>query len=460
MSATETSPLVIIGAGPAGMAAAITAANHGVGVVLLDEQPSPGGQIYRNINQSTMRRDKILGADYLHGRTLTEKLDKPQISYRPNAKVWRVDDDGQICYSVGASATGLTGKQIIIATGALERPVPLPGWTLPGVMSAGAAQILLKSSGLVPANTVLAGAGPLLYLLAAQLVRAGAPPVAIIETQRRSSYRHAARHLPATLGNWPLLLKGLGLLAEIRRAGIRRYHAAERIEILGDHTVAGIQFESSGKQHQIHCDSVLLHQGVVPNTQISRSLRLSHQWHPRQHCFVPNIDPAGKTDNPIFQIAGDGAGISGALAAEHHGTLCALNALQQLGVIENIECQTLQAAALNELNRERRARPFLDTLYPPSPQVLSPDNDTIICRCEEVTAGAIRAQTAKGCTGPNQTKAFSRCGMGPCQGRYCGLTVTELLARENALPHDEVGAYRIRPPIKPVTVAELASLHQ
>jgi len=155
MSATESAGLVIIGAGPAGMAAAITSANHGNRVVLLDEQPSPGGQIYRNINRSTVRRDKILGADYLHGRTLTENLDKPQISYRPNAKVWRVDDDGQICYSVGARATRLTAKQIIIATGALERPVPLPGWTLPGVMSAGAAQILLKSSGLVPANTVL-----------------------------------------------------------------------------------------------------------------------------------------------------------------------------------------------------------------------------------------------------------------------------------------------------------------
>ena len=460
MSKVEPAELVIIGAGPAGMAAAITSASYGNRVVLLDEQPSPGGQIYRNVTHSTHLRDKILGTDFQHGRALTSKLKQPQIDYRPNAKVWRVDDDGQICYSIEDKATRITGKQIIIATGALERPVPVPGWTLPGAMTAGAVQILLKSSGLLPTQAVLAGAGPLLYLLAAQMIRAGVPPLAIVETQQRRDYISAARYLPVAMGNWPLLGKGLGLLAEIRRAGTPRYTIANNIEITGSSDVQGIQFSSSGKHHEIECNCVLLHQGVVPNTQISRLLRLTHSWHPQQHCFVPNTVAHGKTDNPIFQIAGDGAGISGALAAEHQGKLCALNALQQLGAADQTIIETEQSVTLKQLNREHRARPFLDTLYAPPTEALAPASDTIICRCEEVTAGAIRQQIPKGCTGPNQTKAFSRCGMGPCQGRYCGLTVTEILARENALAHDEVGAYRIRAPIKPVTVSELASLHE
>jgi NADPH-dependent 2,4-dienoyl-CoA reductase/sulfur reductase-like enzyme len=459
MSTPENAELAVIGAGPAGMAAAITAAEHGGNVVLLDEQPSPGGQIYRAVDNSPASRDPILGDDYLYGRQLTSRIHHPQISYRPNAKVWRVDDDGQLCYSIGSQAHRLSGSQIIIATGALERPMPLPGWTLPGVITAGAGQIMLKTSGLVPDNAVLAGSGPLLYLLAVQMIRAGSPPAAIVETRRQSSYFNAARHLPAAMANWRILGKGIGLLAQIRKAGIRRYQAADDLRIVGSYAVSAIQFKTRGRQQQIECDCVMLHQGVVPNTQISRVLRLTHQWHPLQRCFVPNTDASGKTDNPLFHIAGDGAGINGALAAQQQGTICALNALHKLGKIDESAASRAITLASNALNREYAARPFIETLYTPSEQVLAPADDTIICRCEEVTAGTIRRQVSRGCTGPNQTKAFSRCGMGPCQGRYCGLTVTEILARENALTHDEVGAYRIRAPIKPVTLAELASLH-
>jgi hypothetical protein len=111
------------------------------------------------------------------------------------------------------------------------------------------------------------------------------------------------------------------------------------------------------------------------------------------------------------------------------------------------------------LAAERALRPFLEVAYPPAAQVLSPADDTIICRCEEVTAGQVRGWAKLGCTGPNQTKAFGRVGMGPCQGRYCGLSVTALLAEAQGMTPQAVGAYRIRPPFKPVTLGEVASLN-
>ncbi|MBF9061468.1 FAD/NAD(P)-binding oxidoreductase, partial [Rhodobacterales bacterium HKCCSP123] len=110
------------------------------------------------------------------------------------------------------------------------------------------------------------------------------------------------------------------------------------------------------------------------------------------------------------------------------------------------------------LARELAARPFLDAAYPPVAEALDPADTTIVCRCEEVTAGTIRGHARLGCLGPNQAKAFGRAGMGPCQGRYCGLTVTSLLAGANGRTPDETGYYRIRPPLKPVTLGELAAM--
>lgn len=459
MTKPASAELVVIGAGPAGMAAAASAAKQGCNVLLLDEQAAPGGQIYRAIAHSSAARNAILGSDYQRGKPLAEGLDHPLIDYRPGAKVWRIDDDGQITWSQQASACTVAARQTIIATGALERATPLPGWTLPGAMTAGAAQILLKSSGLVPANAILAGAGPLLYLLAAQMIRAGHPPRALVETQPAASYLKATRYLPTALADWRTLKKGVSLLAEISRAGVQRYRRASELAISGNTCVEQLQFRSAGKLHQLGCDAVLLHQGVVPNTQISRALRLPHQWHAQQQCFLP-VTNEGKTANPLFHIAGDGAAINGAVAAEIEGRICALHALQSLQRLTAEQARQLKQPLVHALASANAARPFLDTLYAPPTDWLRPADDTIICRCEEVSAGTIRQQVSRGCRGPNQTKAFSRCGMGPCQGRYCGLTVTEILAHENGLSHDDVGGYRIRAPIKPVTVEELASLHR
>jgi len=450
--------LVIIGAGPAGMAAAALAAAQGATIALIDEQPTAGGQIYRNLSQADPEQLRILGPDYRKGQSLIDGLVTHNVTHINAATVWDVTEDLAITYSQNGEARQIAGQFVLIATGALERPVPVPGWTLPGVMTAGAAQIMLKTSGLLAEDAVLAGSGPLLYLLAAQMIAAKSPPKAIVETQTRRDMINAFPELGGAMRGWKAIAKGVGLLKTIRQAGIRRYRAAQDIAVIGSEKATALRFRSQGDNHELPCSTVLLHQGVVPNTQITRALRLDHLWNPAQRCFHPVLNDWGKTGNDRIFVAGDGAGINGARAAELAGRLCAAEILHQLGKIDRAARDAISRPVRKTLNSERAVRPFLDALYPPPEQILLPANDTIICRCEEVRAGDVRRYAKLGCIGPNQTKAFGRCGMGPCQGRYCALTVTELLATENNLSQQAVGSYRIRSPLKPVTLGEVASL--
>ena len=220
--------LMVVGAGPAGMAASVLASELGLDTVLLDEQDSPGGQIYRAIERAGEGgpQNSPLGADYLAGRPLAASLRASRVRYRPGMTVWHIDPGGEgggVTVSVAGDDGGETiaARRILLATGAIERPVPIPGWTLPGVMTAGAAQILLKTADLVPdGRTVIAGQGPLLYLAAMQLARAGAPPVAVLETTPRENYAAAMRHVAGWWAGRRDLGKGLSMIAELRRLGV------------------------------------------------------------------------------------------------------------------------------------------------------------------------------------------------------------------------------------------------
>lgn len=490
--ALDECDICVIGAGPAGMAAATTAAEHGARVTVLDEQSSPGGQIYRGIQSGGTNRAAILGDDYLVGADAAATFSNANTTYRRNAVVWQItpqgdgvprltdgrpatvdpaeqaatarpaatgpDGDIEIIYSTAGEARVLNARRLILATGALERPFPIPGWTLPGVMTAGAGQILLKQAGVVPGETVLAGSGPLLYLLAVQLIRAGAPPVAMVETHAAGSWRQALPHMARALPAWDYIAKGGRLLADIRKARIPRYRNAQGLAARGAGAVEALSFTSNGWLHEIACTTLLLHQGVVPNVQISRALRLDHTWSSTQRCWHPTCDDWGNTSIPGIAVAGDGAGIGGAVTAQHSGHIASLAALASLEHLTTDARDRLAAPHLSARERDLAIRPFLDTLYAPAEAALRPSDETIVCRCEEVTAGDIREHAKLGCRGPNQTKAFSRAGMGPCQGRVCGLVVSEILAEANGMTMPETGYYRLRMPTKPVTLGEMAGL--
>ena len=449
-----TVDLAIIGGGPAGMAAATLGAELGLDTLLIDEQDGPGGQIYRGIERAP--ENSPLGADYLAGRGLATALRASGARYRPATTVWHVDPDGTLSLAADGISDTVTARRILLATGAIERPVPIPGWTLPGVMTVGAAQILLKTADLVPeGRAVLAGQGPLLYLAAMQLAHAGAPPAALLETTPHANYHAAAGRLA---GLWPgrhVVGKGLALMLAVRRAGIPVRRGVRGLRAVGTRRVEAVAWEGG----EIAADHLFLHEGVIPNTQISLALQLSHRWDEAQLCWRPVVDEWGRTSLPTITIAGDGGGIGGAEAAVLSGRLAALDAAAALGGIDIAERDRKAGPMRAALAREQAIRPFLDALYRPSRPVLVPaEDDTIACRCEEVSVGRIRRAVRLGAPGPNQLKAFTRCGMGPCQGRICGPIVSAVIAEARGVPIAEIGTYRPRAPYKPITIGAIAGL--
>ena len=219
-----------------------------------------------------------------------------------------------------------------------------------------------------------------------------------------------------------------------------------------------VRFTSGGESHELPAASLLLHEGVVPNPQLTRLIGCDHRWNAAQRCFHPVLDPWGESSVPGIFVAGDGGGIAGAEAAAAAGHLAGLAIAGRTGTMSEAERDLKATGPGDRLLAARAVRPMLDAMYPPPAWIAALDGDIAVCRCEEVSARAVRGAAADGAPGPNQAKAFLRAGMGPCQGRMCGLTVTEILADAHGKQPDAIGYYRIRPPIKPVTVGELAAL--
>lgn len=455
--------LAIVGAGPAGMAAAVTACELGLSVAVFDEQAAPGGQIYRNAeNASNASRSlrQALGPDYLSGADQIRAFRACGARYHPRTRVWDVPEEGALAIVDDNGARLVRTKRILVASGAMERPVPLPGWTLPGVMGVGAAQTLLKIEGLVPDEPyIIAGGGPLTLLTAVQLTRLARPPKALLLTERVNDYLHAVGYLPDALRSFPLLTKGLKWLRELKRCGVPVVRGIEDLRAEGEARVERIHWRRGGQPASMDTGLLLLHHGVTPAFELAAVAGCETVWDAEQAAWLPKADRWGATTSGGVAVAGDAGGIAGAAAAALTGSLSGLDAACALGRIDRTERDRRAIPLESRLVRERRIRPFLDALYrPPLDWRRPPDDDTIVCRCESVIAGQIRAAARLGCTGPNQIKSFTRCGMGPCQGRMCAFAVAELIAEQTHADPGQVGHHRIRPPVKPVTVAELASL--
>lgn len=458
--------LVIIGAGPAGMEAAATARACGLSVLLIDEQPEPGGQIWRGIERNASTRPDalvFLGQDYAAGAARAERFRASGANYWPSSMVWhldsREDGDKTVLVACDGGTRQVQARAVLVATGAMERPVPVPGWTLPGVMTIGAAQTVLKSSGLYPeAPLVLAGTGPLLLLFAAQCHAAGIPVTAVLDTTPPGAILRGLPYLPKALSGWRSLLKGQRLMRVLRQSGIPVYRHVEGLEASGAEQVENVRFTSGGQTVELKATTLLLHEGVVPNPQITRLIGCEHRWDSAQRCFHPVLSDRGETSVPGIFVAGDGGGIGGAIAAENAGRIAALAIAEALGAVNRPSGDIEIVKARDNLRAELAIRPLLDAMYPPPAWIGKLDGNVTVCRCEEVSARAVRGAAADGAPGPNQAKAFLRAGMGPCQGRMCGLTMTEILADAHGREPGAIGYYRIRPPIKPVTVGELAAL--
>jgi thioredoxin reductase len=449
--------VAILGAGPGGMSAALELANRNLSIVVLDRKATPGGQIYRDVSNSPLQDTSALGKEYEDGAELVRSFEAANIERIQGADVWHVGEDGTILFSLDGQTKSLGAKEIILSPGAMERPFPIPGWQLPGVMSAGSAQVMLKSDGLVKDGAIFAGCGPLLYLIVAQYIRLGVSVKALVDTTQAGSYLKASRLVGGALAKRSYIAKGLSLIAEIKRAGIPIHKGAKDLRILGKDKAQGVSFLRKGKNITLDADHVFLHQGVLPNLNMTKALGLEHHWSKTQLCWTPTLDQWSQSSIPHIAVVGDAAGILGADAARATGRVAARKVLCNLGLLSREELENTSRADLSEIKDQQKFRAFLDVLYEPYEGHRIPeDPDCLVCRCEEQTVAQLREGFEQGAQDPNALKSQTRCGMGPCQGRQCGHTVSELLAKWRYESVEEVGYYRLRSPQRLLSIEEFS----
>lgn len=451
--------IIIIGAGPAGLSAAVTAAGYGLDVLVVDEQPSLGGQIYRNIERASEHTLAILGSDYRQGLALVERFRTSQAEYLGNAIVWRIDPDGNICFSCQGQSREINARHILIATGAMERPVPFAGWTLPGVMGVGAVDANFKSSNMVPEGpVVLAGSGPLLLSTAGHLASCGVAVTALLDTTPMGNLLSCMTAVPKALRRPDYLLKGLGMIVNLHRTGIRHVRGVTEYQAHGSDCLDHVSFKTSDGSGTLAAGVLLAHEGIVPRCDLTRQVGLAHLWDPVQRCWYPQTTTHGRTEMEAIHVAGDGAFVHGGVAAQLKGSLAALDMAASLKALPQHKQNNATRRIQQGLYGELAPRPFVDALYQPRPNLYSLSPDTLVCRCEAVTAGDIHQVLTEGCWDPNEIKAMTRCGMGPCQGRMCGGALAEITADFMKLEPHDLKSLSIRPPVRNISLAELAEL--
>lgn len=450
------STVAIVGAGPAGLHAAATLADAGLRPVLIDEAPRIGGQIYRQPPPARQRLPRALyGFEAGKATALFERFAALQgrIDHRPATLVWQIEGRSLHLLHDGR-ADRLRFDALILATGAAERVLPFPGWTLPGVFTLGAAQVALKAQAtLIGPRVVFAGTGPLLYLVASQYVQAGGQVQAVLDSAPPDAPRRA---LPQLLARPAMLAKGALYLARLRLAGVAVRRGVQGLRAEGDGRVQRLHWRQDGHDHAIDCDAVAFGHGLRSETQLADLAGCAFDWDELDQAWLPRRDAAGRSSVPGVYLAGDGAAIGGADAAELAGEAAALALLQDQGHAVDVHRAARLAHALQP---HRRFREGIETLCPlPADWPAQAADDLVICRCEEITAGELRSCVRDtGTRELNRLKALTRIGMGRCQGRMCGAAAARLLADAAGCALPAVGRLRSQPPVKPVPVAALGA---
>ncbi|MEX3921737.1 MULTISPECIES: FAD/NAD(P)-dependent oxidoreductase [Paraburkholderia] len=464
MAARAELKVVVIGAGPAGVRAAQTLVAAGLRPVVVDEGRRDGGQIYRRQPEGFKRSyETLYGTEAERAASLHRGFDalRSQIDYLPDTLVWNVGPKS-VHLASGARYHELAFDALIVCSGATDRLMPVPGWHLAGAYSLGGAQVALKSQGCaIGARTVMMGTGPLLYLVAAQYVKAGATVSAVLDT---STLGQRLRALPDLLQVPATLRKGMALLRTLRRAGVPMHRGVTPLAIEGspEHGVTAVRVKlANGGEARVACDAVALGYHLRSETQIADLAGCAFRFDRAARQWLPEVDQDGRSSVAGVYLAGDGARVRGADAAERAGRLAALAALQDAGAVSPKGALAEVATLRVELARFTRFAQGLRQAFPwPAHFAATLPDDTVVCRCEAVTAGELRRVVREtGATEANRAKAFSRVGMGRCQGRFCAHAGAEVIAAEARVPLEAVGRLRGQAPVKPLTMTLSAAVN-
>ena len=472
----EGRELVVVGGGPAGMAAALEARRAGVQVTLIEERTTLGGQIYKQPPAAFAVRDpKALGKEYVAGRGLVERTLRSGAEVLAGHAVWNVWGRGPFDVAVYPRGSGATTggartirtEHLILAAGAYDRPVPFPGWTLPGVLTAGGAQSMVKIQQVFPGDRILmAGSGPLILAFSVQLHKLCANVVGVLEAAPRPGPGVATRLLRGALGgNLPLLREGIGYLAYLRRHGIPLLysHAIARAEGADEVTGAvAVQVDRdwrpiAGTERRFDVDTVCIGYGFLPSLELPRLLGCALRYDENEGGHVPVRDADLQSSVPGLFVAGDGAGVAGSAVAIEEGRIAGIVAAERIGRLDRTTAEERLRPRRRRLAQVERFRAALDEAYRIGPGIYEwATDETIVCRCEEVTVGEVRRHIRPGSRDPNAVKSLTRIGMGLCQGHNCSQQVSAIFAQQTGRSLMELPPLSPRPPVRPVPIGLIA----
>ncbi len=458
--------LAIIGAGPAGLSAAIAASKCGLRPVVIDENPAPGGQIYRQLpREFQVERPQALGITYEKGQRLLARAYDANIELKLGTTVWGLFDNQVLGLESEGKAESLQCGALVLATGGYDRAIPFPGWTLPGVMTLGGAQTLVKSQRMLPGKKIiLSGAGPFLLPVTSQLVEAGATIVAVLEASKPLGWLSSAGSL---WGQWDRFREGWDYLKPLLKARVGVRFGQAVIEAWGRGKVEGVVTASldddwrpiPGTEKTILVDAVAVGYGFSVNTQLSRLCKCEHEFREGYGGWTVKVDNRQATSVAKVFAAGETTGIGGSDIAAAAGSISGYSAAEALGMISESEARARQRPYLERLRKLRPFARMMADLFSPRDGLLDiTSSDTVVCRCEEVTAAQIHEAIDSGANDLTGVKSRTRAGMGMCQGRVCGASVATLVARRTGRRQDEVGSFTGRPIVKPVSMGALAEL--
>ena len=454
--------LVVLGAGPAGVAAANVASKEGAEVVIIDENSSAGGQIYRAPPNEFQPQNSFKSDEFREGEKQRNILENSNLTALFKHRVWSVSSD-LVVSTVGPNGlSSWHARSLIIANGALERIIPFPGWTIPGVIGLAASTILLKSQYVLPGqSTVVAGCGPLLIAVANGIIKSGGKVSAIIDLNSKSDWIKA---FPRLLSRPDQLFKGMSWFANIMKAGIKIYggHAVTntkqvdnvlRISIAPINSAGSIL--DSKNQKIVEGDCLAIGHGLFPSTEITRLLKAKHIYDPYKGGWVPLIDDDFRSSIPGVYIAGDATGISGAFSAVQKGRIAGMAAVRDLNVMSSQKYKAKIKSELIILKKNENFGKAAVRLMKFRPELIQTiTSETIVCRCEDVFRSEIDEAIESGARDLNQLKAWTRCGMGPCQGRTCSEAIEAILASKVG-SRELAGQWTGRTPLRPVPIEQI-----
>jgi hydrogen cyanide synthase HcnB len=464
----EEHPVVIIGAGPAGISAAVQLAKAGVRSVVIDENPRAGGVVYRGPSRPGAQANhleekwkervaELQSALEEHAESIDLRLNTQVLGPMHGVARLALLENHHTTYTVDAN-------RMILCTGCYEWTAPFPGWTLPGVMAVGGVQLQIKNGLVKPGQrAVLVGTGPLLLVAARQMHLSGIEVLGVYEAGRRLDL---VKNILALLKNNPLLIEGLDYIAYLEKARIPLRYGWGIVETRGKDRVEEVVVAPYDKEWRpnrqkelvVAADLLATEHGLIPRTQLAQLLGVEHT-----NChdigLKPVTDPWGRTSREGIYVAGDAGGVYGAQAAVESGRLAALAYLVDAGRLSSTDAEREARPAAKRLSSYIAFRDAFDSFSKVRPGLLDlPSPDTLVCRCENVTRGQVDEVLASGVQDITTVKMTTRAGMGDCQGKICSGYLYAYL--RDKLQRQDVGQLRPRFPLALVTLGALLSSAQ